>query len=113
MAEGPQDPLVGRTVAGKYIVESLIGSGGMGSGYRAKQLVLEKTIALKVMHDECARNAGFAARFRREAKAASRLDHPGSIRILDYGEDDGLLYMAMEYLDGTDLFQIIQDEWPI
>jgi serine/threonine-protein kinase len=113
MREGAQDPLVGRTIAGKFVVESLIGSGGMSSVYRARQLVLDKPVAIKVMHDALAKDHAFVTRFRREAKAASRLDHAGSIRILDYGEDAGLLYMAMELLGGTDLFHKIQTDWPM
>ena len=73
----------------------------MGQVYRARQIALEKTVALKVLHPELAGDATFAARFHREAKAASRLDHPNSMRVLDFGaEPDGMLYIAMEYLDG-------------
>jgi serine/threonine-protein kinase len=106
-ADGP-DPLLGRNVGGKFVLEHLLGAGAMGAVYRARQTALEKVVAIKVMHGELARDPMFAARFHREAKAASRLDHPNSIRILDYGEDgDGLLYIAMEYLDGRDLAHIL------
>ena len=107
------DPLIGRNVGRKFVLEKLLGAGAMGAVYRARQTALEKLVAIKVMQGELARDAMFAARFHREAKAASRLDHPNSIRILDYGEDDdGLLYIAMEYLDGRDLSHLIESEWP-
>jgi serine/threonine-protein kinase len=103
--------LVGRTIAGKFVVESLIGSGAMGAVFRARQIALEKTIAIKVLHGEHAQDATFAARFHREAKAASRLNHPNSMQVLDFGaEPDGLLYIAMEYLDGRSLHRLIRDE---
>ena len=106
--------LVGRTIAGKYAVESLLGSGAMGEVYRARQVALDKKIALKVMHAAVALDPSFADRFEREAKAASRLDHPNSIRVMDFGkEPDGLTYIAMEYVEGRNLHALIQAEWPI
>jgi serine/threonine-protein kinase len=113
MGDVAEDPLVGKTIAGKFVVESLIGSGGMSSVYRARHVALDKHVAVKVMREDLARDTAFVRRFRREAKAASRLDHPGSIHILDYGEDNGLLYMAMELLSGRDLFHTIQTDWPM
>src|SRR4051812_5373913 len=104
MSSGDDRALVGRTIAGKFLVDSFIGGGAMGKGYRARHLAPEKTVAGKVMHRELWSDGTFAARFHREAKAASRLDHPNSIRVLDFGEEpDGLLYLAMEYVDGRDL----------
>ncbi len=106
--------LVGRTIAGKFVVEDLIGSGAMGAVYRARQIALEKTVAIKVLHGEHADDATFAARFQREAKAASRLDHPNSMQVIDFGEEpDGLLYIAMEYLDGRSLHRVLRDEHPL
>jgi serine/threonine-protein kinase len=106
--------LVGRTIAGKFIVEDLIGSGAMGAVYRARQIALEKTVAIKVLHVEHADDATFAARFQREAKAASRLNHPNSMAVIDFGEEpDGLLYIAMEYLDGRSLHRVLRDEHPL
>ena len=110
---GP-DPLIGRTIAGKFEIESFVGSGAMGAVYRARQTSLEKTVAIKVLHQENARDLTFAARFQREAKAASRLSHANSLAVLDYGEEaDGLLYIVMEYLDGRNLHQVLREEWPI
>jgi serine/threonine-protein kinase len=107
--------LVGRTIAGKYLIEGLVGRGAMGAVYRARQLTLDKTVAIKVMrpgqkHDD----PNFVARFQREARAASRLTHPNSIQVMDFGEEpDGLLYLAMEYLDGRDLYGVLKQDWPL
>jgi serine/threonine-protein kinase len=114
MKKADHDLLVGRTIAGKYVVESHIGSGAMGAVFRARQVALEKTIAIKVMHGEHAADPAFAARFHREAKAASRLNHQNSIQVIDFGaEPDGLLYIAMEYLDGRSLHSILREQWPL
>src|SRR5258708_21687043 len=105
---------MGRRVAGKCLVESYLGGGAMGAVYRAKQMALDKDVALKLLHREHAGDETYVARFQREAKAASRLDHPNSMRVIDFGQEpDGLLYIAMEYLDGRDLFRVIQRDWPL
>jgi eukaryotic-like serine/threonine-protein kinase len=110
----PAETLIGRTIAGKFAIEAFLGGGAMGSVFRAHQVALEKTVAIKVLHRDLTRDPMFAMRFLREAKAASRIDHANSMRVLDFGEEpDGLLYMAMEYLDGRDLFSVIQQEWPL
>jgi serine/threonine-protein kinase len=112
--EASHAPLEGRTIADKFVIESLLGQGAMGAVYRARQVALEKTVAIKVLHRDLIEDAQFAARFHREAKAASRLDHPNSVRVIDYGEEpDGLLYIAMEYLDGKDLLAVMRADWPL
>src|SRR5579859_5990550 len=109
MARPADDALIGRTIAGKYVVESFIGGGAMGAVYKAKQLSLDKAVAIKVLHPDLS-DPTFVARFQREAKAASRLDHPNSMRVIDYGRDtDGLCYIAMELLDGKTLFRILRE----
>ncbi|HMI89650.1 MAG TPA: serine/threonine-protein kinase [Polyangiaceae bacterium] len=111
---GNTDLLVGRTIGEKFALEAILGAGAMGAVYRARQIALEKTVAVKVMHRGLLADPTFATRFHREAKAASRLDHPHSIRILDFGEEpDGLLYIVMDYLDGRDLLRVIQEDWPL
>jgi tRNA A-37 threonylcarbamoyl transferase component Bud32 len=107
------EELVGRTIAGKFAIESIVGSGAMGVVYRAKQLSLDKTVAIKVLNVEHKDDPSFAARFQREAKAASRLNHPNSMQVIDHGEDQGLLYIAMEYLDGRNLLGVIRDDAPL
>jgi serine/threonine protein kinase len=110
----PADPLVGRVIAGKFAVNERLGAGAMGIVYRATQIALERTVAIKVLHREFAADSEFADRFWREAKAASRLDHPNSIRVFDFGQEpDGLLYLAMEYVEGTDLFDWLSQRAPI
>ena len=98
---------------GKYRIGHLIGSGGMGSVYSGTHLALEKTIAIKVLHPSHRHNEEFLAAFHREALAASRLDHPNVVQVLDFGQEtDGLLYITMELLSGTDLRAVI-DKDPI
>ncbi len=109
-----QEALVGRTIAGKYCLESLVGQGAMGEVYRARQTTLGTTLAIKVLHRQLAGEPMFAARFLREAQAASRVDHPSSMRVIDFGEEpDGLLYIAMEYVNGKTLAKIIDEESPL
>jgi serine/threonine protein kinase len=106
--------VLGRTIAGKFLIESYLGGGAMGAVYRARQIALEKNVAIKVLHGQHNADPMFAARFEREARAASKLDHPNSVRIIDFGQEpDGLLYIAMEFLDGRDLFDVIIDDWPL
>jgi tRNA A-37 threonylcarbamoyl transferase component Bud32 len=113
-ADGRAPAVLGRTIAGKFRIESRLGGGAMGAVYKARQIALDKDVAIKLLHSEHAGDAMFAARFQREAKAASKLDHPNSMRVLDFGQEpDGLLYIAMEYLDGRNLFDVIREDWPI
>ena len=114
MRRSDADTLIGRVIANKFAIESLLGQGAMGAVYRARQIALEKMVAIKVLHGEHADDATFAARFHREAKAASRLNHPNSMQVLDFGQEpDGLLYIAMEYLDGHNLHRILREEFPL
>jgi eukaryotic-like serine/threonine-protein kinase len=114
MANADHERLVGRTIAGKFVIEDLLGSGAMGAVFRARQIALDKTVAIKVLHSQHNGDPQFAARFQREARAASRLNHPNSMQVLDFGaEPDGLLYIAMEYLDGRSLHSVLRDEWPL
>jgi serine/threonine-protein kinase len=105
--------LLGRVVAGKYRLDACVGSGAMGAVYRATQLSLGKKVAIKVMRAEHTSDATYAARFKREAKAASRLEHPNSVQTFDFGDDQGLLFLAMEYLDGKNLLSVLKAEWPL
>lgn len=108
------DDWIGRIVAGKYRVEEMIGEGGMGQVFRATQLSLDKSVVLKVLRRSLLSDARTVARFQREAKAASRLNHPNAIGIIDFGQDsDDSLYIAMEYVSGRDLHQILSEEGPL
>jgi serine/threonine-protein kinase len=84
--------LVGRSIAGKFVIDALVATGGAGTVYRARQLALDRVVALKVLRQDVARDNHFVERFKREARAASRLDHPNSVRVFDFGHvDESLL----------------------
>jgi ABC-type branched-subunit amino acid transport system substrate-binding protein len=99
----------GTTFAG-YRVDALVGRGGMGVVYRATDLSLERPVALKLIAPELAEDQGFRARFLREPRLAASLDHPNVIPIYEAGEYDGQLYLAMRYVEGTDLKSLLERE---
>ena len=108
------ESLVGRTIAGKFALLEVLGKGAMGCVYKARQTSLDKIVAIKLLHPDLAAESTFAARFKREAKAASKLDHPNSIRIIDFGEEEGgLLFIAMEFVEGRSLLRLLVEEWPL
>ena len=108
------DPFPGRLIAGNFRIERLIGQGAMGNVYKAEQLSLGKAVAVKVLHAHLMDDEKLVGRFKREAKSASKLNHPNSIQIIDSGQDkDGTLYIAMELLAGRDLAQVIRDDFPL
>ena len=108
------DPLLDKVIAGNFRVQRLLGSGAMGNVYQAEQLSLGKAVAIKVLHPHLMSDEKLVRRFQREAKSASRLNHPNSIQIIDSGQDAaGVLYIAMELLTGRDLAEVIRDEFPL
>ncbi|MRG90568.1 protein kinase domain-containing protein [Polyangium spumosum] len=102
--------LIGSTLAGRFRITSFLGEGAMATVYRGVQDADPREVAVKVMHPELARDTTFARRFRREAKAASRLNHKNTVQIIDYGVDGNIAYIAMELLQGRDLFEILTVE---
>ncbi len=109
------DPLVGTVISGRFRVDDLIGQGGMGKVYRARHLALDRTIVLKMLKPQLLEDPTLVGRFEREAKAASRLNHPNVIQVLDFGrlENDGTLYIVMEHVQGKDLRLVLRDDWPL
>jgi serine/threonine protein kinase len=103
-ADPTTDRLIGRVLGGRYRLLERLGQGGMGTVYRATHTLMDKPVALKILRAELATDAEAVARFHREARSASRLDHDHCIRVTDFGQsDDGLLFLVMELLDGHSL----------
>jgi tRNA A-37 threonylcarbamoyl transferase component Bud32 len=109
MAETAADPNLGRVVAG-YRIEERIGRGGMGVVYRAEHLNLRRRAAIKLIAPELAESGGFHERFSREARIAAALQHPNIVTIYDAGDVDGLLYIAMQYIEGSDLAAVLRTQ---
>ncbi len=109
MSRAPGGLLEG-VIARKYRMTKLLGQGGMGEVYRAQHLTLGIDVAVKVMHSHVAVQSEFARRFAREARAVSVLNHPNIVRVLDFGADDGLPYIVMEFLRGEALQDRIERE---
>jgi serine/threonine protein kinase len=111
---GNVDRLIGQVLAGKYRIEDKIDEGGMGCVYRATHVLMEKVIAVKVLHPALAADDKIVARFTREAKAASRISHPHAINVTDFGEsENGIVYLVMEYLRGRTLKDIVRSGGPM
>ena len=109
--EPRRDPLEGRVLGGRYRLTSRLGQGGMGTVYRGVHTLMDKPVAVKILRGELATDAEAVSRFHREARSASRLDHEHCIRVSDFGQsDDGLLYLAMELLEGRSLGQRLREE---
>jgi serine/threonine-protein kinase len=108
------DALVGQTLAGKYHIEERISEGGMGTVYRATHVLMEKAVAIKVLHPSLAADDKIVARFTREAKAASRISNPHALNVTDFGEsENGIVFLVMEYLRGKTLKEVIRTESPL
>jgi eukaryotic-like serine/threonine-protein kinase len=103
------DPLVGRLLDGRYQVEAQVAMGGMATVYRAMDIRLDRQVALKVMHAELARDEEFVNRFIGEAKSVARLSHPNVVSVYDQGRDGFYLYLAMEYLPGRTLRNLLDE----
>src|SRR5262245_40522232 len=102
------DPRLG-TLLGQYRLDELIGRGGMGVVYLAFDTRLERRVAVKIMAPDVASDPAFRQRFEREARMAAAIDHPNILPIYDTGEVDGVLFIAMRYVEGTDLRTVIMD----
>src|SRR5689334_15442836 len=103
----------GITEIGKYRIVEMVGEGAMGVVYRALDPVLNRSVAIKVMSDALARDHELRGRFLREAQAAGSLQHPNVITIYDFGEVEGHLFIAMEFVTGEDLESMLARKAPL
>src|SRR5699024_8797811 len=110
MATTLTDPMLGRLVDGRYEVTSRIARGGMATVYLALDRRLDRQVAIKVMHPHLAEGHDVAARFRREARAAARLTHPGVVGVYDQGSEGETSYLTMEYVRGQNLRTVLRRE---
>jgi serine/threonine protein kinase len=100
-------------IAERYEVEELVGTGGMSSVYRARDQLLERLVALKVLHPHYGDDEEYVERFRREARSVAQLSHPHIVTVIDRGEDDGRQFIVFEYIDGENLKQLLARSGPL
>lgn len=100
--------LPGRLIAGRYRIIALLGKGGMGEVYRADDLTLGQTVAMKFLPEEATRDEGLLERFRNEVRTARKVSHPNVCRVYDVGEVEGQTFFTMEYVDGEDLASLLR-----
>jgi serine/threonine-protein kinase len=104
---------VGQEVAGRYRIVAKLGEGGMGAVYRAEQISLKRRVALKVLKPELSSKPGLVRRFNAEAELAAKLNHPNTVTLYDFGQDqEGALFIAMEFIEGRSLREILVREGP-
>src|SRR5690348_3315730 len=105
--------LVGRVFSNRYRIERELAQGGMAEVYLARDELLDRPVALKVLFPEFAREPSFVERFRREAQAAANLNHPNIVAIYDWGQESGTYFIVMEHVEGRSLRQLIRDDGPL
>jgi eukaryotic-like serine/threonine-protein kinase len=109
-----KDPFVGRTLDEKYCVEERLGAGGMGAVYRARHLLMDRPVAIKVLHQRLIEDEAARIRFQIEARAAVLLQHSNAVSVTDFGQtSEGCVYIVMELLEGRTLREILSREAPI
>lgn len=113
VSSGVTESLLGRVFDGRYRVLSHIADGGMASVYLALDTRLDRDVALKVLRHDLAQDDAFVSRFKREARSAARLSHPNVVSVFDQGEDDGHMFLAMEYVPGQTLREVMKAEGPL
>jgi serine/threonine protein kinase len=113
-ADIPVDPLIGRVFDGKYRLDERLGGGGMGTVYRATHLLIDRPVAVKVLSQRFVGDETAQQRFRREARASGRVQHPNAVTVNDFGAtEDGWLYIVMEVLEGQTLRDLLAREAPL
>ncbi|MEP6977839.1 MAG: protein kinase [Thermoleophilia bacterium] len=100
-------------IAGRYELEGLVGTGGMSSVYKARDRLLERRVALKVLHPHHASDDDFVDRFRKEARSVAQLSHPNIATVIDRGDDDGRQFIVFEYVEGENLKELVTREGPL
>ncbi len=105
--------MAGELIAGRYELEELVGSGGMSSVYRAHDKLLERNVALKVLHEQFTGEDDHVERFRREARAVAQLSHPNIVTVIDRGEQDARQFIVFEYVPGENLKALVEREGPL
>jgi serine/threonine protein kinase len=114
IADVPVDPLIGRVFDGKFRLDQRLGGGGMGTVYRATHLLIDRSVAIKVLSQRFVGDETAQQRFRREARAAGRMQHPNAAAVNDFGTtEDGYLYIVMELLEGQTLRDLLAREAPL
>lgn len=101
--------LTGQLIAGRYLIQAFLASGGMASVYRARDQVLEREVALKIIHPHLATDKNFVEKFRREAKVAASLSHPNLVNVFDQGTDEQIIFLVMEFVPGINLRDALND----
>ncbi|MEL0256427.1 MAG: Stk1 family PASTA domain-containing Ser/Thr kinase [Pontimonas sp.] len=109
METPPTDPLLGRLVDKRYLIERRVARGGMATVYEATDQRLERPVAIKIMHPHLAEDGDFTKRFIQEARQAARLAHPNIVNVFDQGQDGSITFIVMEYLPGITLRELLQD----
>src|SRR2546429_1842315 len=104
--------LVGEVIADRYELEELVGTGGMSSVFKARDRMLDRKVALKVLHEHYSDDEEYVERFRREARAVARLSHPNIVTVIDRGEADGRQFIVFEFIDGENLKEIVDRTGP-
>ena len=104
--------MVGEVLADRYELEELVGTGGMSSVFRAHDRLLDRNVALKILHEQYSDDEDYVERFRREARAVAALSHPNIVTVIDRGEHDGRQFIVFEYVDGENLKQLIERRGP-
>ncbi|MDT4953175.1 MAG: eukaryotic-like serine/threonine-protein kinase [Acidobacteriota bacterium] len=111
---GPADPLIGRTLDEKYRLDERLGTGGMGTVYRATHLLIDRPVAIKLLNPRYVEDEAAQVRFRREARAAGRIQHTNAVTVTDFGRtSDGFVYIVMELLEGRTLRDVLAHEAPL